>query len=77
MNGENTISIHRRSDEAFEVVVKRRNGEALTVEAANAPHATMIATSLATLVRQKDPESPLIVDTAVRAPRQTLVSAYA
>jgi hypothetical protein len=65
MSGENFISIRQRSDEMFEVIVKRTNANAVTLEAENASHAARIAGSLALLVRNQEPKSALILDTHV------------
>jgi hypothetical protein len=70
MSGENSISIRQRSDEMFDVVIKRTDAADVTLEATNAAHAARIAGSLATLVRNQDPDASLILDTHVpeRAP---------
>jgi hypothetical protein len=70
MSGENSISIRQRSDEMFDVVIKRTDADDVTLEATSAAHATRIAGSLATLVKNQDPDASLILDTHVpeRAP---------
>jgi hypothetical protein len=65
MSGENSISIRQRSDETFDVVIKRTDAADVTLEATSAAHATRIAGSLATLVRNQDPDASLILDTHV------------
>jgi hypothetical protein len=70
MSGENSISIRPRSDEMFDVVMQRTDAADVTLEATSAAHATRIAGSLATLVKNQDPEASLVLDTHVpeRAP---------
>jgi hypothetical protein len=70
MSGENSISIRQRSDEMFDVVIKRTDADDVTLEATSAAHATRIAGGLATLVTNQDPQASLVLDTHVpeRAP---------
>ena len=65
MSGENSISIRPRSDEMFDVVMRRTDAADVTLEATSAAHATRIAGSLATLVKNQDPEASLVLDTHV------------
>jgi hypothetical protein len=65
MSGENSISIRQRSDEMFDVVMQRTDAADVTLEATSAAHAARIAGSLATLVRNQDPDASLILDTHV------------